>query len=81
MRFSGNYQTPVVHYGVLNFKVNDTLNEVYNISNFEASQTFANEFMTYLALLKNESGAAGQSVITKQYFDIFLKFKMILKMV
>jgi len=74
MRFSGNYQTPVVHYGVLNFKVNDTLNEIYNISNFEAAQNFANEFISYLALLKNEGGASGKSIITKQYFDIVKEF-------
>lgn len=74
LRFRGNYQTPVVHYGVLTFKVNNTMNEVYNISNFEVSQVFANEFMSYLALLKNENGGLGKSVITKQYFDTVKEF-------
>ncbi|MEO6832801.1 MAG: AAA family ATPase, partial [Chitinophagaceae bacterium] len=73
LRFRGNYQTPVVNYGVLNFNIKEELNEVYNISNCEASELFAEEFLTYLALLKNDIGVAGNTV-TKQYFDIVKEF-------
>ena len=75
MRFKGNYQTPVVHYGVLTFRVGGTMNEVYHISNFEAAQKFAEEFMSYLALLKNETDASTSSIpVTKEIYATVQEF-------
>ena len=54
MRFKGNYQTPVVNYGSLGFISSNGLNETYYISNSDVAQNFANEFIDYLSLLKNE---------------------------
>jgi hypothetical protein len=59
MRFKGNYQTPVVHYGLLNFISSTGLNETYYISNSDVAQNFANEFSRYLDLLnQNENNSS-----------------------
>src|SRR6266536_3523550 len=74
MRFKGNYQTPVVHYGGLNFKIGATLNETYNVSNFEVAQNFAKEFTNYLALLKGEKNIQSAPEITGTYFATLKQF-------
>src|SRR6266498_295044 len=74
IRFKDNYQKPVVQYGGLNFKVGTTLNETYNISNFEAAQNFAKEFSTYHALLRGEKYIQSAPVITETYFATLRQF-------
>ncbi len=74
MRFKGNYQTPVVHYGLLNLKINGSAEQLYHVSNLEAAQHFSDEFASYIALLKNDPSTKGHSTITKQYFDTVKEF-------
>lgn len=48
MRFKGNFQTPVVRYGYLNFSIND-VDEIYHVSNYESAEKFAEYFQEYLS--------------------------------
>src|SRR5207253_265262 len=69
LRFKGNCQTPVVHYGVLTFRGKDKFIETFVASNPKATEIFANEFQAYLELLKDKpvERPAKQS-FTNEYF-------------
>ena len=46
-RFVGNYEIPIVSYGLLEIKSNSGLNESYLFSSFEKSEEFAKTFIDY----------------------------------
>lgn len=50
LRYSGNFEIPIVKYGTLIFNFRNELSETYHISNFELAQNFANDFKKYLGL-------------------------------
>ena len=74
LRFKGNSQSPVVHYGVMNFSMDQFLNETFYVSHFEFAQSFGGELMSYLALIRPEDRETAQDSITKEYFDIVKEF-------
>lgn len=79
MRFVGNYQIPVVKYGEATMTSNSGLNETYHISNFEFAETFANEFLSFIAMLKGsnsntQSVIDSSAIVTKDEFDRIKKF-------
>lgn len=74
LRFVDNYQIPIVRYGEYQFTTINGLNETFVISNFEKAEAFANEILTYVSMLKNETGipTAGNvstAVVTQQEFE------------
>jgi len=77
MRFKGNYKTPVVYYGSFDFVSNGGLKETYYISNLELAENFANEFLAYISLLKNNLSETNEDIlpnISNEYFDIMKEF-------
>lgn len=53
MRFSNNYEIPVVQYGELLLKSHSGLNEAYMFSNNEAAKEFALIFSKYKSILES----------------------------
>ena len=79
MRFVGNYQIPVVKYGEYQLTASNGLSEAYNISNFEFAETFANEFLTYVSMLKNPTGFSAtdtnsSAIVSQQEFEKIKSF-------
>lgn len=79
MRFVGNYQIPVVRYGEYQLTSNSGLSEGYNISNYEYSESFANEFLTYVSMLKTPTGLSASdtnssAIVTQQEFEKIKNF-------
>jgi hypothetical protein len=75
MRFVGNYQIPVVRYGEYQLSATNGLSEAYNISNYEFAETFANEFLNYVSMLKNPTGFLAtdnnsSAIVSQQEFDL-----------
>lgn len=54
LRFKGNYQTPVVRYGLFEFSNFNGLDTVYHISNYEIAEHFAKNFQK---IIKSSSSA------------------------
>lgn len=54
-RFKGNYQIPLVKYGQFKFSTKSGLNEEYQVSNYEASCSFAEAFKEYQSLITSSS--------------------------
>ncbi len=86
LRFRGNFQTPVVRYGLFEFSNSNDVNTVYHISNYEVAENFANNFQK---IVKSSSGSNGYSYspsitnenyeFTKQYYDLLVDFASELK--
>ena len=51
-RFKGNYQIPVVRYGMIRLRSNTGINEEYEFSNYELTEQFGKAFKEYQAALK-----------------------------
>jgi hypothetical protein len=74
MRFSNNYQIPILLYGEVHFASSQGLNEAYEFSNAESTQAFVAEFLKFKAAITGEpesssrekSNVAPQSKISKK---------------
>lgn len=86
MRFKGNFQTPVVRYGLFEFSNSNNIDTVYYISNYEISENFANNFQK---IVKFNSTSNSYSYVpsvtndnyefTKQYYNLLMDFSSELK--
>ncbi|MCG2611815.1 DUF4236 domain-containing protein [Flavobacterium sp. SM15] len=54
-RFKGNYQIPVVKYGVITLRTKTGLNEEYQFSNYEFTEEFGRAFNEYQETIKGLS--------------------------
>lgn len=52
-RFKGNYQIPIVKYGEINLSTKTGLNEEYQFSNYEYSESFSKVFTDYQKVIKS----------------------------
>lgn len=86
MRFKGNFQTPVVRYGLFEFSNSNGIDTVYHISNYEISENFANNFQK---IVKSSSASSAYSYtpsvttenyeFTEQYYNLLVDFASELK--
>ena len=88
MRFKGNFQTPVVRYGLFEFSNLNGIGTVYHISNYEIAENFYNNFQK---IIKSSSASNGYSYtprvtkenyeFTEQYYNLLVDFASELKSV
>lgn len=86
LRFKGNYQTPVVRYGLFEFTNSNEIDTIYHISNYEISENFANIFQK---VIKSNSASKSNSYtqspfndnyeFTEQYYNLLVIFASELK--
>ncbi len=79
MRYTDNYRIPVVKYGEYKLSFTNGINESYNISNYEFAETFANEFLTYVSMLKKTTAfsatdTVSSAIVSHQEFEKIKSF-------
>lgn len=87
MRFKGNFQTPVVRYGLFEFSNSNGVETVYHISNYEVAENFSNNFQKIVKSSPTSNGCSSPSItnenyeFTRQYYDLLVDFASELKRV
>lgn len=85
LRFKGNFQTPVVRYGLFEFSNSNGVDTVYHISNYEVAENFANNFQKIIKSSSASNSYSSPSItnenyeFTKQYYDLLVDFASELK--
>jgi AAA+ superfamily predicted ATPase len=75
MRFSGNFQTPVVAYGSFVFDFTRTgTDTTYYVSNYEAAEAFANSLEKFICPTQTRQ----EITDSKQHFDYTLQYHQLL---
>jgi hypothetical protein len=68
LRYSGNYQIPVVKYARVQFKHPEGLEEEYYISDYVGGERFSEDFKHYLSWIGNKVGSGKTFFVSKEYF-------------